>query len=102
MLSKINVKVIYETMGFFFVFFSANWIQEKFGIKKPASIITVGKIDDTSDNHAVGMTPHQSLPMIRFHQSKTTLKLIAIEDWCDLRIRAISPALLIAIREVIR
>ena len=42
--------------------------------------IFYNKTDDTSDNHAVEMTPHLSLPMIRSHQSQTTLDLIAIKD----------------------
>ena len=47
----------------------------------PAEIfIFNNKTDDTSDNHAVEMTPHLSLPMIRSHQSQTTPKLIAIKD----------------------
>ena len=38
------------------------------------------KTDDRSDNHAVGMTPHLNLQMIRSHQSQPTPHLIAIAD----------------------
>ena len=53
-----------------------------YGLKSnPAEIfIFNNKTDDTSDNQALGMTPHLSLPMIRSHQSQTTPKLIAIKD----------------------
>ena len=47
----------------------------------PAEIfIFNNKTDDTFDNQAVKITPHLSLPMIRSHQSQTTLQLIAIKD----------------------